>query len=614
MPVFAYRVLDRRHTALTGTISADSPRQARDKLRARGLLVEEVRPQQSPRRSAVGWLLRRRGPASGYHAARMATMLRELATLLSVGVDLPQALHTLARQHRGHFQASILLLSDRIAGGAGLAEAMGEQAGVFDELTVRMVEVGENTGNLEQVLDQLADFQERSLQLKDRVIGALLYPAVVFATALGVTVFLMTVVVPMLLTNLVEAGRTLPWPTRVLKGLSDFLLAHGLLLLAGGVGLAIAVLLLLRTAGGRRVWHRLLLRLPLIGSLARRQAIARLAATIATLMRSGIVYLRAAEIAAGTSGNCVFREALLESSREVTAGRDIGGALEQTGVFPPVVVHVFSVGQASGRLEDMLDRLAATYDRQVNSLCNRLASVLEPILILVLAVFVGFILFATLLDKENLFPIVETVRLGQWEFQVVLDDESRKLNLNRLYLGGGSDKVCEALDWLGQSRVAVRLRPHPDHVRNVTVPPFESWGQVYRLDELPTREHPAQWLAPAVGDVTCWGEGRVHYSRCSNRVLEFVAREAAGPVTANRLLRLRSEDPSLGLDELLDCLALRQQQKYRLKGWLTEKSSCYCLWLTAEEPGYPLAGRAWHELRVAELTPSESLDIHQFTW
>jgi type II secretory pathway component PulF len=167
MPVFAYRVLDRRHTALTGTISADSPRQARDKLRARGLLIEEVRPQQQPRRSVVGWLLRKRG-----HAARMATLLRELATLL-------------------------------------------------------------------------------------------------------------------------------------------------------------------------------------------------------------------------------------KSSRQVTAGSDIGAALEQTGVFPPVVVHVFSVGQASGRLEDMLDRLAATYDRQVNSLCNRLASVLEPILILVLAVFVGFILFATLL------PILE---------------------------------------------------------------------------------------------------------------------------------------------------------------------------------------------------------------
>lgn len=396
MPVFAYRAFDRRHAALTGSIAADSPRQARDKLRARGLLIEEIRSQEAGRRARARWLFRKRAGA-----ARSAAALREPATLLSVGVDLPEALGTLARQHRGFFQTALLLLSDRISGGARLAEAMGEQPGVFDELTVRMVEVGENTGNLEEVLDQLADFQERSLQLKDRVIGALLYPAIVFSTALGVSLFLMTVVVPMLLTNLIEAGKTLPWPTRVLKGMSDFLLGYGWLLVPGGVGLTIAVAILLRTARGRRVWHRLVLRIPLIGSLARRQAISRLAATMATLIRSGIVYLRAAEIAARTTGNGVFREALEKSSRQIAAGRDIGAALEQTGVFPPLVIHVFSVGQASGRLEEMLDRLAADYDRQVNTLSNRLASVLEPILILVLAVFVGFILFATLL------PILE---------------------------------------------------------------------------------------------------------------------------------------------------------------------------------------------------------------
>lgn len=216
---------------------------------------------------------------------------------------------------------------------------------------------------------------------------------------------------------------------------------------------------------------------------------------------------------------------------------------------------------------------------------------------------------AELEDKDQVFPIVETVRLGGLDFHVVLDDESRKLSLNRLYLSGGSDKVYEALHRLGQSRAAVRLRPHPDHVRNVTVRPFESWGQVYRLDELPTKEHPAHWLSAAARELTCWGEGRVHYGRCSDRVLEIVARQAAGPVTAARLVDLRNRNPLLELDELLDRLTLRPRQRYRLEGWLTEKSNCYSMWMTVAGPG-----RAWHELRVAEVTPSGSLDIHPFTW
>ena len=211
----------------------------------------------------------------------------------------------------------------------------------------------------------------------------------------------MTVVVPTLLTNLIETGRALPWPTRVLKTASDFLITDGWLLVLGGAVMVAAIIAVVSTRRGRHAWHRLLLRIPLLGSLARRQEIARLAFTIATLLRSGVVYLQAAEIAAKGCRNVVFREALLESGQAVASGQDIGQTLSRTNVFPPLVVHIFTVGQAAGQLEEMLDRLAVNYDRQVSSLANRLASILEPILILVLAVFVGFILFATLL------PILE---------------------------------------------------------------------------------------------------------------------------------------------------------------------------------------------------------------
>lgn len=397
MSVYAYRALDIRRTAVQGIITADSPRHARDMLRGRGFVVQDMQAEQGDAMDSTGRrLFRRRGLSS-----QVASAVGELATLLSVGVVVVDAVEILTRQYRGRFRTSLVLLKDQVASGVSLADAMSRQPDVFDELTIRMVEVGENSGNLETVLDQLGQFQERFHQLKDRVTSALLYPAIVFLTSIGVTLFSMTVVVPMLLTTLVQSGRPLPWPTRILKATSDLLVHQGAWLLTGFVALAILCLLVLRTTKGRRLWHSVLLRLPVVGSMAQRQAISRIAMVIATLMRSGIVYLRAVEIAAGVSRNLVFREALLDSSRAINAGQDIGVALERTGVFPPMVIHVFSVGQASGRLEEMLDKLAVRYDRQVATLSSRLASILEPVLILLLAVFVGFILFATLL------PILE---------------------------------------------------------------------------------------------------------------------------------------------------------------------------------------------------------------
>lgn len=396
MSLFQYQALDGRNQELSGSIAADSPRQARDSLRARGLTVSQLRDLSAVRGLRLRWIRRVRG-----YSPQVANAIRELATLIGVGIDLVTALETVSRQQRGRFRTAILQLKERVAGGASLAEAMTDQRDFFDDLTIAMVEVGQNTGNLEQVLEQISDFQERSLQLKDRIVGAMLYPAVVFCTALAVTLFLMTVVVPMLLTNLVEAGRPLPWPTRVLKSMSDLLVSRGQWLAASAVLVIFIAIGFFSTARGRGLWHRGVLWTPVLGSIARRQAVARIAVTLATLMRSGIAYVQASEVAARVSTNLVFREALAASNHDIAAGRDIGTSLERTRVFPPLVVHVFSVGQASGRLEEMLDRLADHYNRQVASLANRLASILEPVLILVLAVIVGFILFATLL------PIME---------------------------------------------------------------------------------------------------------------------------------------------------------------------------------------------------------------
>jgi general secretion pathway protein F len=396
MPVFAYEAVDSSARDFSGTIAADTPRDARDKLRAQGYRVEALSEKAS---KATGHrrLLERRGR----HAAQLTAVIRDLATLLGTGINLADALDTLTAQHKGRLQTSLVALRERVTGGSSLSEAMRSEPGLYDELTLQMVSVGENSGTLDQVLDRLADFRERSLMFKDRVTTALIYPAIVVSLAITVSIFLMTVVLPMLLENLIESGHPLPWPTRVLKGMSDVLTADGFWLLILAVGAVAGVVSVARTVWGRRAWHRLLFRLPLLGPLVQKQEISRAAVVISTLMKNGIVFVEAARIAAGTSKNVLLKEALDEIRVRVQAGRDIGDALATTGVFPPLVALIFNVGQQTGKLEEMLDRLAEGYERQVASATARFTAALEPILIVILAVFVGFILFATVL------PILE---------------------------------------------------------------------------------------------------------------------------------------------------------------------------------------------------------------
>lgn len=396
MAVFIYKATNGRQTPVSGTIAADTPRQARDVLRTRGLSVQEL-DELGPKSTANATRWRRKKR----YSVHLATAMRELATLLGAGIPLLDALKTVSQQQRGAFQAALIMLHERISAGAGVAEAMAEQPEVFEPLCIQMAEVGENSGTLETVLDQWAEFKERSLMLKDRVLTALMYPAFVMIVGLVVTLFLMTYVIPMLLSNLLDAGRELPWPTKVVKGLSDLITSHGLLMLIIAGVIAATVIFTLKTNWGKRAWCKAVLHMPLIGPMARKQAISRIAMVISTLLKSGIEFVRAIDVTARSTGNLLLREALEQSSRDIGAGRDIGQALQRTGVFPPMAVQIFAVGQESGRLEEMLERLASDYDRQVTRTSERLTAVLEPIFILALALFVGFLLFATIL------PILE---------------------------------------------------------------------------------------------------------------------------------------------------------------------------------------------------------------
>ena len=402
MSVYGYLATDGAAAPVRGTLVADSPREARDQLREQGLSIHELSDGSSHSSRAMHWrlpLLRigRRPDTAGF--------LRELATLLEVGAPMLESLDTVTRSTRGGFRLTLLRLREEVAAGRSLAEAMRDArvAGrpAFDEVTLAMVGVGEESGDVGGVLDQVAEYHERGRRFKNQLVSALAYPGVVLLVGTGVSLFLMSYVVPGLVESLAESGKPLPWITVVVKGFSDALVRWGwiagLLLLAGCFGLG----LMLRTERGGLLADRLVLRLPLVGDLARKQAVVRIAFVLSTLMRSGIGFERAVQTAQGSARNRVLRRALSDCSSALHEGRDLGPALEATGAFPPAVVQVFDLGQASGRLAEMLDRLAGSYDRQVTTLTERLTAVLEPVLILLLAIVVGIIAFATVL------PILE---------------------------------------------------------------------------------------------------------------------------------------------------------------------------------------------------------------
>ena len=392
MPEFSYSGVNSTRSLVKGTIVADSPRQARDQLRGQGLAVRSLKESHAARshRWYPSWAARR---------ARLQWTIgsHELSMLLSAGIPLLEALDTLAAQHRGLFRTAIVRVRDRVASGTALAAAMAENAEVFDVASIRLIEVGENAGTLETVLEQLSDYKQRMSQLGDKVITALLYPAFLVVFGMFATIFLMTWVLPPLLENLQETVKVLPWPTRVAKALSDLVVGYGLWLLLGlaiAIGIVISVV---RSKAGKAWLDWFLLRLPIIGPMLVKQNVSRIAMIVGLLSRSGLTLPSAVQLAATSINNSVLRAALETACEDMASGKELSESLERSGVFPPLAVRVFSVGRDTGKLDDMLTRLSDDYNQQLGVASARLTALIEPVLILVLAVFVGFLLLATIL-------------------------------------------------------------------------------------------------------------------------------------------------------------------------------------------------------------------------
>lgn len=404
MAAFRYEAYDAAGRLKKGVLEADTARQLRARLREQGLLVAEVATvsEATMARGSSRWHWRR-----GLSGTQLSLVTRQFATLLAAGLPVEQTLNALIEQADTDYQRQVLAgVRGEVLAGHSLARALQKYPRVFPELYVILVAAGEQSGRLGEVMERLADYTESHQALRQKVGLAFIYPAIVTLVAGTVVLGLLTYVVPQVVSVFQNTNQTLPWLTRALIGLSDFLRASGWLWL---IAIAVAIWAArraLRLPPTRLRFHRWLLRLPLVGALVRGVNSAQLASTLAILVGSGVPLLAALQAGAGVVNNLPMRQAVEEAARKVREGGSLSRALAAAKLFPPMLVHMIASGEASGRLVHMLERAAAQQSREMENRVMGLTSLLEPLLIVVMGVVVLVIVLAILLPIFEMNQLV----------------------------------------------------------------------------------------------------------------------------------------------------------------------------------------------------------------
>jgi type IV pilus assembly protein PilC len=315
--------------------------------------------------------------------------------MIDAGLPLIQCLEILGSQQKNKKFAEIInAVRSDVESGSTLSDAMRKHPKAFDNLYVNMIAAGEAGGILDQILDRLSTYIEKAVKLKGQVKSALMYPAIVLLVAAGVVLFIMYKVVPTFAAMFTNSGNELPMPTQIVIGMSKFLENYLIFALIFLFFLSIAVKRYYGTYHGRRVIDRILLKIPLVGMLLQKIAIARFCRTLATLISAGVPILDGIEITAKTSGNAIIEDALMGVKKEISEGKTIAEPLSKISLFPSMAVSMISVGESTGALDTMMNKIAEFYEDEVDLAVATLMSMLEPILIVVLGSIIGFIVVA----------------------------------------------------------------------------------------------------------------------------------------------------------------------------------------------------------------------------
>jgi len=391
VPVFTYKASDRTGRSVHGSLTADTPASGRGHLQQQGLHVLKFEPARYDKRNVfVLQVSRSRRQEQAFDFAR------QLAMLLSTGVPLVEALDVLVSQQKGRFACVLRSVRDKIAAGSSLSDALAVHPSWFDALFCSAVRVGQVSGRLDVSLKELAEYIRDRQTVRARLFTALSYPIILTVVGTGVVIFLMSYVVPQLLTVLEASGRQLPVATLILKTFSDVLTGYWGTIILTILAAVSGCLGFYRWRPGRALCHTLQLRLPLAGMLIRKGIISQFAQMMSLLLRTGVPFLEALSLARRNNRHLVLEAELGRMEEAVRRGSDIAPTLEHSKVFPPLVVHMVNVGQASGELTEMLNELKQGYETELRLAVSRFTAVLEPALIVAMSVVVGFVVFATM--------------------------------------------------------------------------------------------------------------------------------------------------------------------------------------------------------------------------
>ncbi len=399
MAVFTYSGRGTGGT-MTGEIEAPDRTSAVGELRKRAILVTKIQERagsKSP--SKAGGKVKDK---------EMAIFTRQFSTMIDAGLPLVQCLNILAEQSESKNLRDVTgRVARSVEQGSTLADSLRRHPRAFDDLFTNMVEVGESGGILDIVFQRLAAYIEKAAALKRKVKGAMIYPASIISVAFLVVIFMLTFVIPTFTKMFKDLGADLPLPTQVVVWLSEFVRTYILLIIAAVVGCVFAIRAYYRTEKGQGTIDALLLKVPVMGTLIRKVAVARFTRTLGTLVSSGVPILEGLRITARTAGNKVVEKAVLQCRAAVTAGKTLAEPLKASGVFPPMVIQMISVGEQTGALDAMLSKIADFYDDEVDVAVSSMTALLEPIMIVVLGVLIGGLVVAMYLPIFKLVTLVK---------------------------------------------------------------------------------------------------------------------------------------------------------------------------------------------------------------
>ncbi len=396
MPVFTYRGTNRAGASVSGELMAANKNELINNLKRQQINVTKM--------SEKGKEFNLPTFGGGVDSKELAIFTRQFSVMIDAGLPLVQCLEILAGQQENKiFQNVLTSTRGSVEGGSTLSAAMRQHEKVFDALYVNLVEAGETGGILDTILQRLSSYIEKNVKLKRAVKSALVYPVAVLGVAAGVITLLLWKVVPIFATLFLGLGVNLPLPTRIVIALSNFIGSiFGLLILIAIIGVIIGLKVWYGTPTGRMALDRVLLKLPLVGILLRKIAVARFTRTLGTLISSGVPILEGLEITAKTSGNAVIEKSLMEVRKGLEAGRNLADPLKETDVFPGMVTQMIGVGEQTGAMDAMLQKIADFYEDEVDAAVKDLLSALEPMMIVFLGVVVGGIVISMYLPLFSL--------------------------------------------------------------------------------------------------------------------------------------------------------------------------------------------------------------------